>query len=58
MSSRGYAEQILAGSRSAPKCFECTRPARDAEAEAAALAWVEQLGERTVELERALAALR
>ena len=54
----GYAAQVIAGSRSAPRCFECTRPARDTEAEAAALAWVTQLGEQAVELGRTVAALR
>ena len=42
----------------APKCHACRRPARDAEAQAAALAFVEQLGDSAVELGRTFAALR
>ena len=56
--SRGHALKVAAGSVPPPKCFECRRPERDAEAEAEAVAFVAALGDQAPELAGVVAALR
>ncbi len=55
--STGHALKFQAGNVPAPMCFACRRPERNAEAQAAALVFVEQLGEEAREFAGALAAL-
>ena len=55
--SASSAEKVSSGHARPPRCFECARPARAAEAQAEAIQFVELLGDSAEELARAVAAL-
>jgi hypothetical protein len=55
--SRSYAQR-LGGDRELPLCIDCQAPARTAEVEAEAVAWIRSLGGHAQELAGAVAVLR
>ena len=54
--SRSYAAKLKTAGRE-PVCLDCSSPARTAEVEAEAVAWIRSLGDQAAEVADAVAAL-